>query len=141
MSTSLEKAMRRHTAQQVEPDPVSHLIESELKRDMVKQFLREGGWARRIEDKYAVGTPDCLFIGPHVAVFAEVKIMRGVRALPASVAQRVQIERINAAGNSNFRAVVIGHRDRMLYFGLPGMLPVYRSWWPTKNLLVDMTAA
>lgn len=133
--------MRRHTAQQVEPDPVSHLIESELKRDMVKQFLREGGWARRIEDKYAVGTPDCFFIGPHVAVFAEIKIMRGVRALPASVAQRVQIERINNAGNSHFRALVIGHRDGGLHFGLPGKLPVIGCSWPVAHLIWNMTEA
>lgn len=135
--------MRRHTAQQVEPDPVHHLIESELKRDMVRQFLREGGWARRIEDKYAVGTPDCLFIGPHVAVFAEVKIMRDVRALPASVAQRVQIERINGAGNSHFRAVVIGYRDGKLGFGKPGTVwdERFSCPWPNKQLIECMTLA
>jgi hypothetical protein len=58
--------------------------------------------------------------------------MRGVRALPASVAQREQIERINNVGNSHFRALVIGHRDGRLHFGLPGMEPVIWCPWPNR---------
>ena len=128
---------------QPKPDKLQLFQESELKRDMVKQFMREGGWAKRIEDKYAVGTPDCLFIGPFVALFGEVKILRGLRALPASVAQREQLRRINNVGNSHFHGLVIGYRDGKLGFGHAGIAwdARFSCPWPNKALIECMTAA
>lgn len=52
--------------------------ESDIKRSIVKIIREEGGYARRIEDKFLVGMPDLVLIPKHGLVyFAEVKIIRG----------------------------------------------------------------
>ena len=51
--------------------------ESDVKRNMVKNVKASGGYARRIEDQYAVGMVDMVIIPRGLPVFmAEVKIVR-----------------------------------------------------------------
>ena len=94
--------------------------ESEFKRQLVKQLLDEGGYARRLEDKYAVGTLDLLLVTRGHVIYAEAKILRGIYALPASVTQRKEIERFNKVRNSHAYAFVIGYKDGSVGFGMPG---------------------
>ena len=94
--------------------------EADLKRDLVRQLLKEGGYARRLEDKYAVGTLDLLLMTPLHVIYAEVKMLKGIYALPARVAQRREIERFNDVNNLVAVALVIGYREGFLGFGLPG---------------------
>lgn len=93
--------------------------EAEFKRDLVRQLLKEGGYARRLEDRYAVGTLDLLLMTKHYLIYAEAKLIKGL-ALPARVAQREQIQLFNAVGNRYARAIVIGLKGGMMCFGLPG---------------------
>ena len=94
--------------------------ESEFKRDLVRQLLKEGGYARRLEDRYAVGTLDLLLLTKRYLIYAEAKLIKGLIALPARVAQREQIKLFNEVGNPHARAIIIGLKDRSVGFGLPG---------------------
>jgi len=94
--------------------------ESEFKRDLVHQLLKEGGFARRLEDKYAIGTLDLLLMTKRFVIYAEAKLIKGLIALPARVSQREQIRLFNDVGNPRARAIVIGLKDRSVGFGLPG---------------------
>src|SRR4051812_8940355 len=87
---------------------------------MVRQLLREGSFARRIEDKYAVGSLDMLIVTPLYTIYTEAKLLNNIAALPASVAQRHQIELVNRVGNAFSRALVVGLKDGRMGFGLPG---------------------
>jgi hypothetical protein len=93
--------------------------EAEFKRDLVHQLLKEGGYARRLEDRYAVGTLDLLLLTKRFLIYAEAKLIKGI-ALPARVAQREQIKLFNEVGNPHARAIIIGLKDGMMCFGLPG---------------------
>ena len=107
------------------------MTESNLKRDIVSQILREGGWARRLEDKYAIGTLDMLLMTEQHTIYAEAKLLKGIVTLPATVAQREQIRRFNAVGNPRAKALVIGYRDGHIGFGLPGTRwDRYTVRWP-----------
>jgi hypothetical protein len=94
--------------------------EADFKRDLVRKLLQEGGFARRLEDRYAIGTLDLLLITRRHMIYAEAKLLKGIIALPARVAQREQIRLVNAVGNPTARALVIGLKDGMMCFGLPG---------------------
>jgi len=94
--------------------------EADFKRAIVRQLLAEGGFARRIEDKFAVGSLDMLLVTNRYAIYAEAKLIKGIAALPASVAQRHQIELLNRVRNPHCYALVIGLKDGMMCFGLPG---------------------
>jgi hypothetical protein len=96
------------------------MLEADLKRDLVRTLLKEGGYGRRLEDKYAVGTLDLLLMTERYTIYAEAKMLKGIATLPARVAQRAEIERFNAVGNPRAKALVIGYRDGHLGFGLPG---------------------
>jgi len=96
------------------------MTEAEFKRDIVRQLTREGGYARRLEDRYAVGTLDLLLLTQRYLIYAEAKLIKGLIALPARVAQREQIKLFNAVGNTNACAIIIGLKDRSVGFGLPG---------------------
>ena len=96
------------------------ITESEFKRDLVRQLLKEGGYARRLEDRYAVGTLDLLLLTKRYLIYAEAKLIKGLIALPARVSQREQIRLFNDVGNPRARAIVIGLKDRSVGFGLPG---------------------
>src|SRR4051812_28245296 len=94
--------------------------EAQFKRDIVRQLLNEGGFGRRIEDKFAVGSLDMLLVTNRNAIYAEAKLLKGIAALPASVMQRHQIELMNHVRNPTCCALVIGLKDGMMCFGLPG---------------------
>jgi len=94
--------------------------EAEFKRALVRQLLNEGGFGRRIEDKFAVGSLDMLLITQRFTIYAEAKLLTGIAALPASVAQRHQIKLVNEVDNVSSRAMVIGLKDKLVGFGLPG---------------------
>ena len=94
--------------------------EAEFKRDLVRQLLKEGGYARRLEDRYAVGTLDLLLLTKRYLIYAEAKLIKGLIALPARVAQREQIRLFNDVGNRHARALVMGLKDKSVGFGLPG---------------------
>lgn len=52
--------------------------ESDIKRLLVKEMRMEGGYARRIEDKFAVGMPDLVMIPPDCPViWLEMKVLTG----------------------------------------------------------------
>lgn len=75
------------------------LNESHYKADMVKNVRTNGGYARRFEDKYAVGLPDTMFIPKGYPVFiAEVKLIRSTIFRPTS-RQYIELRRINDADN------------------------------------------
>lgn len=96
------------------------MTEAQFKRDIVRQLLREGGFGRRIEDKFAVGSLDMLLVTRRYTIYAEAKLLKGIIALPASVMQREQIRLFNAVGNPTSYALVMGLKDKSVGFGLPG---------------------
>ena len=106
------------------------MTEADLKRAIVRQLLLEGGWGRRIEDKFAIGTLDMLLMTERNVIYAEAKLLKGMVSLPASVAQREAIQRFNNVGNPRARALVIGYRDGHIGFGLPG------TRWDAKYICV-----
>ena len=113
------------------------MSEAEWKLAMVKQLLREGSFARRIEDKYAVGSLDMLIVTKLFTIYAEAKLLKDIAALPASVAQRHQIHLVNNVGNPACKALVVGLKNGVMGFGLPGQRwdEHYTAPWPTKGTL------
>jgi hypothetical protein len=111
------------------------MLEADLKRDLVRTLLKEGGYARRLEDKFAVGTLDLLLMTERYTIYAEAKILKDIVTLPARVAQRAEIERFNKVGNPRAKALVIGYRDEHIGFGLPGTRwdARYTTHWPPLN--------
>lgn len=109
--------------------------EAEWKREMVRRLLLEGSFARRIEDKYAVGSLDMLVVTQPYTIYAEAKLLKDIAALPASVAQRHQIKIVNEVGNPTCRAIVVGLKNGAMGFGLPGGRwdEHYMAPWPTKE--------
>lgn len=80
--------------------------EADFKLRIVKSIKAEGGYARRIEDKFAVGVPDMTIIpNPSPAVFfTEAKIFMGrqFRPTPRQFIELMRLHRLPAFG------VVIG---------------------------------
>ena len=113
------------------------MTEADFKRAVVRQLLNEGGFARRIEDKFAVGSLDMLLVTRRHTIYAEAKLLKGIAALPASVAQRHQIQLVNAVRNSTCCALVIGLKDGLVGFGLPGERwdARYTMAWPRVPLM------
>lgn len=69
--------------------------ETRRKRELVKLFRKQGGYARRIEDAYSVGFPDMVLIPPNGLVFfCEAKIIRGRKFAP-SPRQYVELLRLS----------------------------------------------
>lgn len=91
-------------------------LESEYKKDMVREVRAEGGYGRRIEDQYAVGILDTVLKLPDLPViFAEVKRFTNNIFKPRP-RQHVEMIDINAAGGVS---VLIGVRvgtKRPYYF-------------------------
>lgn len=82
--------------------------ESALKTNMVHAVRMAGGYGRRIEDQYAVGVMDCVFILPAcVPCFAEVKIFKG-NVFGPTARQLIELQRIQKAGGLNVATAVIG---------------------------------
>lgn len=113
------------------------MTEAEFKRDLVRQLNKEGGYARRLEDRYAVGTLDLLLLTKRYLIYAEAKLLKGIAALPARVTQREQIQLFNAVGNPHARALVIAWKDGIIGFGLPGERwdAHYTMAWPHVPLM------
>ena len=113
------------------------MTESDVKREIVRILLKEGTFARRIEDKYAIGTLDMLIVTPMHVIYAEAKkLVIGRASLMTSAMQQDQIKRFNAVGNGHARAIVIGYRDGQLGFGLPGdrWNKHHTCPWPCRKL-------
>jgi hypothetical protein len=112
------------------------MLEAALKRDLVRQLLKEGSYGRRLEDKFAVGTLDLLLVTERYTIYAEAKILKDIVTLPARVAQREEIKRFNDVGNPRAKAMVIGYRDGHLGFGLPGARwdARYTARWPMDEI-------
>jgi len=86
--------------------------EADWKRWMVESCKAHGHYARRIEDQYAVGVLDCIFIVRGHAVFAEVKRYKGNYFEPTP-RQYVEMKRIIDAGGN---AVLIGCEPGLVSF-------------------------
>ena len=97
------------------------MSESEVKRRMVKSVQEKGGYARRIEDQYAVGTFDMIIIPLGLPVFtAEVKMVTG-NVFGPTVRQLLELERIRVAAfkSGHVIPVMIGFKDGNYYFHEP----------------------
>jgi len=112
------------------------MLEATLKREIVRVLLKEGAFARRLEDKYAIGTLDMLITTRRYMIYAEAKRVTGT-ALIATVKQQDQIARFNEVNNPYAKAILVGYKDGHLGFGLPG-----DRWdqhhtcpWPTRTSL------
>ncbi len=99
-------------------------------------MLKEGCFARRIEDKYAIGTLDMLIVTPMHVIYAEAKKLTDGQRLRTSVIQEDQIIRFNAVNNPHARAIVVAYKDGFLGFGLPGDRwgQHYMCEWPQRKL-------
>jgi hypothetical protein len=109
--------------------------EAAVKREIVRVLIKEGAFARRLEDRYAIGTLDMILTTHRYMIYAEAKTIHGLK-LMATIAQEAQIEKFNAVGNPYAKAIVVGYKDGQLGFGLPG-----DRWdkhhtcpWPTRML-------
>lgn len=93
--------------------------ESKYKTEMVKSVQRFGGYARRIEDQYAVGTLDCMFVLPRCPVlFAEVKKVKD-NVFGPTPRQFVEMERVAASQTGPIThaiPILIGVKDNLYYF-------------------------
>lgn len=99
---------------------MSTKLEAAYKTQMVKDVITMGGWARRFEDQYTVGQPDCVFILPNRhPCFAEVKRFTGNLFGPTA---RQYVELVNIAKSSTFvAACVIGIKDSQFYIANPSL--------------------
>jgi hypothetical protein len=98
--------------------------EANVKRNIVKSMQEGGGYARRFEDQYAVGTYDMLLIPRGLPVFtAEIKMVRGTHFGPTP-RQMIELQRITDAANNGGHVipVVIGWKDGVYYFHKPKMV-------------------
>jgi len=99
--------------------------EADVKRTMIKSVKAAGGYARRIEDQYAVGMVDTILIPRGLPVFmAEVKLVKSATFSP-SPRQFVELELIEKAANEQGHVVplVIGYKvdTKTYYFHPPQM--------------------
>jgi len=95
--------------------------EAGVKRLIVKSMTEGGGYARRIEDQYAVGTYDMILIPFGLPVFtAEVKMILGDVFGPTP-RQAIELARIThvAANNGFVIPVMIGWKNGTYYFHKP----------------------
>lgn len=120
--------------------------EADIKRDMVAKMKDEGGYARRLEDQYAVGLPDMVMIpkgGP--VFFVEVKIIRA-QHYGATPRQFEELKRIAAADGFLKHAIpaVIGYggNTKRLYISEPtiktpveGLIFAEKPWNLTDLLI------
>jgi hypothetical protein len=119
------------------------MLESDLKREMVRTLLKEGSFARRIEDKWAIGTLDLLIVTKHLTLYADVKMMKDIVTLPATKKQCDQICLLNNVGNPRARACIIGYRDGRMGLGLPGeRWDAHQAFpWPWRSVTGQVSFA
>lgn len=76
------------------------LRESEVKFNIVRDIRKEGGYARRIEDRFSVGSPDLITIPlGSLVVWLEVKVVRG-NLLEPEARQLVELKRLRIPPHS-----------------------------------------
>lgn len=95
--------------------------ESDVKREMVDAIKKYGGYARRIEDQYAVGVFDILLIPVGMPCFmAEVKVIRGQSFGPTD-RQWIELDRVKKADNGagHSISIMIGWKEGVYYFHPP----------------------
>jgi len=114
------------------------MLEATLKREIVRVLLKEGCFARRLEDKYAIGTLDMLITTHRYMIYAEAKRVIGTKLL-ATIKQEEQINRFNAVNNPYAKALVVGYKEGHIGFGLPGDLwkKYHACPWPTRRSLAE----
>jgi hypothetical protein len=98
--------------------------ESKVKRAIVESMKEGGGYARRLEDQYAVGIYDMIIIPTGLPVFmAEVKIIRSEHFGPTP-RQMVELQRVQQAANKGGHVipVMIGWKDGAYYFHKPKLV-------------------
>ena len=92
--------------------------EADVKRSIVKSMHEGNGYARRLEDQYAVGVYDMIIIPLGLPVFtAEIKIVRG-DAFGPTPRQYIELGRIEkaAALGGHVIPVMIGWKNGVYYF-------------------------
>lgn len=95
--------------------------EADVKKGLVDQIRLEGGYARRIEDRFSVGMPDTVFIPKGLPViWVEVKIVDW-NLLKPSARQYIELKRLNLPPHS--RAFVLGWKagDIFIHPPVPGV--------------------
>jgi len=91
--------------------------ESQIKQQMVRDIRKEGGYARRIEDRFSVGMPDTVLIPKEcVVVWAEVKIVTG-NTLRVSDRQYIELRRLRVAPHST--SFMVGWKEGEFYIAPP----------------------
>jgi hypothetical protein len=95
-------------------------LEAQYKLDMVKAVKAAGGYARRVEDQFAVGTLDLMFCLPETGMFvAEAKRFTGNK-FALSPRQYVEAKRvIDAGGFSASIGIRLTSPERIFIRGLP----------------------
>jgi len=93
------------------------ITEAEVKRKIVREVRKEGGYARRMEDKYTVGMPDVLILMPDSPVFiAEVKVFDHLSFAPTPR----QLEEMTRMSISYALCpIMIGYKLNKYYFCYP----------------------
>jgi len=93
--------------------------EAEVKRKIVDSVRADGGYARRIEDKFTVGMPDVVLIPVQCpVVWIEVKLVPGQLFHP-SMRQFVELNKLRRAPHST--SFVVGWKRNLLYISRPKM--------------------
>lgn len=94
--------------------------ESHIKHMIVQSMRQAGGYARRIEDQFLVGTPDMILIPRGYPVFfAEVKIVKAQQLAPTP-RQYIELTRIKDTWvpmrPKHVFPILIGWKDGVYYF-------------------------
>jgi hypothetical protein len=97
------------------------MTEAEIKRRIVKNMQANGGYGRRLEDQYTVGTYDMILIPLGLPVFmAEVKMLKD-NVFGPTARQLIELNRIAdvSANIGHVIPVMIGWKDGVFYFHKP----------------------
>lgn len=93
-------------------------LESDVKREMVREVKVALGYARRIEDAFSVGFPDMVIIlCGQVPCFAEVKVFSG-NVFKPTPRQLVELRRIQNA-SEKAHAILVGYKGGLFYIANP----------------------
>lgn len=95
--------------------------ESDLKRALIRSLRAQGGVGFRMEDKYAIGRPDCYMHAENLPPFlVEAKVLRDRASLSCTPPQEMALKDLDRPPWAH--AVVVGFSERRgaLYIGHPG---------------------
>ena len=91
--------------------------EAEVKRKIIESVREDGGYARRIEDKFTVGMPDIVLIPVQCpVVWLEVKLVAS-QVFHPSMRQLVELMKLRRAPHST--SFVVGWKRGLLYISQP----------------------